>query len=74
MAHQLTTWLSKAPTSSPSTFAAGHVPFLAATTSCVTLTLITVLALVSALAKTKTRRDAAYKVLKLLLDALRLSR
>lgn len=33
--------------------------------------LVTVLALVSALAKSKTRRDAAYKALKLLLDALR---
>lgn len=74
MAHQLTTWLGNATASSPSTFAAGYVPLLAATTSCVTLMLVTVLALVSSLAKSKTRRDAAYKVLKLLLDALRRAR
>jgi hypothetical protein len=73
MAHPLTTCLSTATTYDPGTVATAHVPLLAAITPCVALVLIGLLALVSTLAKSKARRDAAYKVLKLLLDAPRRS-
>jgi hypothetical protein len=47
------------------------VSVLAIVASGVTLTLVTVPALITALAKGKARRDAAYRVLRLLLNFLR---
>jgi len=47
------------------------VSVLAIVAGGVALTLVTVLALIAALAKGKARRDAAYRVLRLLLNFLR---
>jgi hypothetical protein len=51
--------------------AAAHAPVLAAFAVGMALLLITALALIAALSTKKDRRDAAYKVLKLILDTLR---
>lgn len=71
MAHPLATWPSKAGTLGAALFAAVGLPMLAAVTVCVMLTLIAVLALVGALAKSRARRVAAREVLTLLLCCAR---
>ncbi len=54
-----------------SLLAAAHAPVFAAFVVGMALLLITALALIAALSTKKERRDAAYKVLKLILDTLR---
>jgi predicted component of type VI protein secretion system len=51
--------------------AAAHAPVLAALALGLMSLLVATLALIAALSKGKERRDAAYRVLKLLLDAVR---
>jgi ABC-type Na+ efflux pump permease subunit len=74
MAHPFATWLSKVSTLGATVFAAAHLPVLAVVAISVTLTLITMLALIGALARSKARRDAANNVLTLLLQFLDRSR
>ncbi len=67
MANPLPTSLSRAGVLGAGAFAAANAPVLTAAVFGVGLTLVTILALTGVLAGRKARRDAAYKVLTLLL-------